>query len=370
MKARLTAYLCVILLISVAGGTIACSKAPNDAQISSQLQDKFNTDSGLQGKQLGVQATNGIITLSGSVDNDAQREAAARYASGMPGVKQVVNNLQVGPPPSLAPAVAAPEPEPAPAEPPKPVAARRKEPAPKKRNVVARDTTTEMASAGTGAGTGMMHQDSQQSIAPVAPAPPPPPPPPQKVTIPAGTTLAVRLVDTIDSEKNQPGETFRATLNSPLSVEGEVAIPSGYDVEGHVVDVKSAGKFAGQSLLVLQLDRISVGGKSYAVQTDQYKRQGSSRGKNTAEKVGAGAAIGAIIGGIAGGGKGAAIGAAAGGGLGGGVQAATKGQQIKLPTETVLNFTLQNPLTVVPAGGPDSHRHKMDAPPSDSSNPQ
>jgi hypothetical protein len=176
----------------------------------------------------------------------------------------------------------------------------------------------------------------------------------------------VRLVDTIDSEKSQPGETFRATLNSPLSVEGEIAIPSGYDVEGHIVDVKSAGKFAGQSVVVLQLDRISVGGKSYSIQTDEYKRQGSSRGKNTAEKVGAGAAIGAIIGGIAGGGKGAGIGAAAGGGLGGGVQAATKGQQIKLPTETVLNFTLQNPLTVIPAQGPDSHRHKMDSPSSDS----
>jgi hypothetical protein len=159
-------------------------------------------------------------------------------------------------------------------------------------------------------------------------------------------------------------------LNSPLSVEGEIAIPSGYDVEGHIVDLKSAGKFAGQSLVVLQLDRVSVGSKSYSIQTDEYRRQGSSRGKNTAEKVGAGAAIGAIIGGIAGGGKGAGIGAAAGGGLGGGVQAATKGQQIKLPTETVLNFTLQNPLTVIPAQGPDSHRHKMESPPSSDSGPQ
>jgi hypothetical protein len=214
----------------------------------------------------------------------------------------------------------------------------------------------------------LAHQDSSSSasITPAAPATPPPPPPPQKVTVPAGTTLAVRLVDAIDSERNQTGETFRATLNSPLSVEGDIAIPSGYDVEGHMVEVKSAGKFAGQSSLVLQLDRISVGGKSYSIQTDQYKRQGSSRGKNTAEKVGAGAAIGAIIGGIAGGGKGAAIGAAAGGGLGGGVQAATKGQQIKLPSETVLNFTLQSPLTVVPAQGPDSHRHRMEA--ADSNN--
>ena len=169
-----------------------------------------------------------------------------------------------------------------------------------------------------------------------------------KVTIPSGTTLAIRLVDSIDSETAQPGEVFHATLDSPLAVDGDTAIPSGYGVEGHIVDVKSAGKFVGQSLLVLQLDRIAVGRKNYNLQTDQYNRQGNSRGKNTAKKVGAGAVIGAIIGGIAGGGKGAGIGALAGGGVGGGVQAATKGQQIKLPSETVLNFTLQGPLTVVP----------------------
>jgi hypothetical protein len=177
---------------------------------------------------------------------------------------------------------------------------------------------------------------------------PPPPPPPQKVTIPSGTTIAVRLVDTIDSETATAGQMFHATLDSPLSVDGDVVIPSGYDVEGHVVDVQSAGKFAGKSLLKLQLDRIAVGTKYYNLQTDEYSRTGSSRGKNTAAKVGTGAAIGAIIGGIAGGGKGAAIGAAAGGGLGGGVQAATKGQQIKLPSETVLNFTLQAPVNVLP----------------------
>lgn len=359
MKLRASLSLSVILLVAMMGFNIACSKAPNDSQISSQLQDKLNSDSGLQGKQLSVQSSEGVVTLSGIVDNDTQRDAASRYASGIPGVRQVVNNLQVGPPPAAPVAQEAP-PAPAPA-PMQPVKAAPSARVTKKRNV-ARDA--EMAAGGAaaaGAGMAMAHQDSMAPPpAPAPPPPPPPPPPPQKVTIPAGTTLAIRLVDALDSEKNQPGETFHATLNSPLSVEGDVAIPAGYDVEGHVVDVKSAGKFAGQSLLVLQLDRISVNGKSYGVQTDQYKRQGSSRGKNTAEKVGAGAAIGAIIGGIAGGGKGAGIGAAAGGGLGGGVQAATKGQQIKLPSETVLNFTLQNPLTVIPAQSPDAHRHRMD----------
>jgi hypothetical protein len=202
--------------------------------------------------------------------------------------------------------------------------------------------------------------NNMASTAPVTPPPPPPPPAPKKVTIPSGTTLAVRLVDAIDSERNQAGQTFKATLDSPLSVEGDVAIPAGYDVEGHIVDLKSAGKFAGQSVVVLQLDRIAVGSKYYTIQTDQYRKQGSSRGKNTATKVGAGAAIGAIIGGLAGGGKGAGIGAAAGGGLGGGVQAATKGQQIKLASETVLNFTLQGPLTVTPAEGPNPDRPRLE----------
>jgi hypothetical protein len=344
---------------------VGCSKAPNDAQITSEVQSNFNRDSGLQGKQLSAQSSNGVVTLSGNVDSDAQRDAAARYAASIPGVKEVVNNLVVSAPPPPVQETQAPPPpapEPAPVEKPKPQkpAAARAKPVEHKKNV-------EDVAAATGAGpagaatTAMNDPQAQPAPAPTAPPAPVAPPPPQKVTIPAGTTLAIRLVDGLDSEKNQAGETFHATLNSPLSVEGEVAIPAGYDVEGHVVDVKSAGKFAGQSLLVLQLDRIAVGTKSYSISTDQYKREGSSRGKNTAEKVGAGAAIGAIIGGIAGGGKGAAIGAAAGGGVGGGVQAATKGQQIKLPSETVLNFTLQNPLTVVPAGDRHAGGQKMDA---------
>ena len=360
MNIKRSIHLPIILLITVLGLTAACNRALSDSEISSQLQNKLGTDSGLQGKDLSVQAANGTVTLSGNVDNDAQRDAAARYAAAIPGVKQVVNNLQVvSPAVAAAPAPAPQAPAPAPVETPKPVPVKRVV-APKRHVHEA-----EMASAAAGAGAagmGLAHQDSSQSAAPAVPATPPPPPPPPKATIPAGTNMAVRLVDSIDSEKNQPGETFRATLNSPLATEGDIAIPAGYDVEGHIVDVKSAGKFAGQSLLVLQLDRITVGGKSYNIQTDQYKREGSSRGKNTAEKVGAGAAIGAIIGGIAGGGKGAAIGAAAGGGLGGGVQAATKGQQIKLPSETVLNFTLQNPVTVVVAQSTDSHRQRMDAP--------
>jgi hypothetical protein len=171
--------------------------------------------------------------------------------------------------------------------------------------------------------------------------------------------LTVRLVDPIDSEKNQTGDTFHATLNAPLTSDGEEAVPAGVEITGHLVDVKSASRFAGQSTVVLQLDSLKSGSRTYSLQTDQYAKKGSSRGKNTAEKVGGGAVVGSIIGALAGGGKGAAIGAAAGAGVGGGVQAATKAQQIKLPSETVLNFTLQAPITVVQAQSADANRQKL-----------
>ena len=357
MKAKLSLYVTGIALLAILTIGVGCTKAPNDAQLTSDIQTKMATDSGLQGKQLGVKAEGGTVTLTGTVDNDVQRDAAARYAAAEPGVKQVINNLQVQAPAPTEAAQATPPPAPVeeakPSPSPRP---RRHEPRVRNTPPPPRDTTPAAAPVA-----------AMAPPAPVAvvPSTPPPPPPPRRLTIPSGTTLAVRLVDGIDSETSQPGQTFHATLDSPLAVEGDVAIPAGYDVEGHVVDVKSAGKFAGQSVLALQLDRISAGGKYYNVQTDQYRRQGSSRGKNTAEKVGAGAGIGAIIGAIAGGGKGAAIGAAAGGGLGGGVQAATKGQQIKLPSETVLNFTLQAPLTVVEAKGPNHGRRRMDTSQSD-----
>jgi hypothetical protein len=350
-----------VLILTLAVG-VGCSKTPNDAQISSDIQAKLNADSGLQGKQLGVQAANGTVTLSGTVDNDTQRDAAARYAASEAGVRQVVNNLQITPPAPAQTAKAAPAPEKRKPSPTKP----HRQPRKSEDNAApVSDTPVQAASAApppapdpapAPASTVRIAPPAQ----PASSAPPPPPPPPQKVTVPYGTDLSVRLVDSIDSETNQVGDVFHATLNAPIVQDGTVVIPSGIDIQGHLADVKSAGKFAGKSLVVLQLDSISSGGQTYNIQTNQYSRDGSSRGKNTAEKVGGGAAIGAIIGALAGGGKGAAIGAAAGGGLGGGVQAAGKGQQIKLPSETVLNFTLQAPVTVIATSqGPDSSRQKL-----------
>jgi BON domain len=346
MKAKVFPYLLMAILIAMIA-VVGCAKAPNDAQIATDIQAKLSADSGLQGKQISVQAASGTVTISGTVDNDAQRDAAARYASSEAGVKQVVNNLQITPPAQTAQATPPP-----PAEEPK------RSPAPKKRH----KAQEEPPPPADNTASSPPPTPPAPAPEPVAqtPPPPPPPPPPPKVTIASGTALAVRLVDPIDSEKNQTGDVIHATLNSPLTVNGDTVIPSGVDVQGHLVDVKSAGKFAGQSQVVFQLDSITSGGQTYNIQTDQYTKQGSSRGKNTAEKVGGGAGLGAIIGAIAGGGKGAAIGAVAGGGLGAGAQAVTKSQQIKLASETVLNFTLQAPVTVVVnSKNPDAGRQKL-----------
>jgi hypothetical protein len=365
----------VILLLGILAIGLACSKAPADSQLTSQIQSKLNQDSGLGDKQIMVQTAGGVVTLSGTVENETQREAAARYASATPGIKQVVNDLET----SSASATRAPSqmdqmpqatmmPTPAPVRrSSEPFSDRRRPSTPRRRHRTQPDSTEMAANAPPPAEAQTSAADENPAPAPAAQAAPAsqptPPPPPRKVTVPSGTSMAIRLLDPIDSEKAQPGQTFRATLDAPLPSDGDLAVPPGYDVKGHIVDVKSAGKFAGQSLLVLQLDSISVGGKSYGIEADPYRRQGKNRSTNTAEKVGAGAVIGAIIGGIDGGGKGAGIGAAAGGGVGGGVQAAGKGQQIILPSETVVSFTLRSPLTVTLIDqGPDSGRRRLDAP--------
>jgi BON domain len=370
MKARILPFFRAIALLLLIGMGLGCAQKADDAKIASSIQSNFNADSGLQGKQLGVQSENGVVTLSGAVDTDAQRTAAARYAAAAPGVKEVVNNLQVGaspPPAETAQAQPSPAPQPAPAQKPSPTRRHRHDSLSSSSSSSLSDDSSnqnppnppnQMAQAQPS-----VPEAAPQPAAP--PPPPPPPPPPQKVTIPSGTALSVRLVDPVGSDTSHQDQVFHATLNSPLVVEGQVAIPAGYDVEGHIVDVENGGKFTGKSQLTLQLDRIMVNGKHYDLQTDTYHRETKGRGTNTAEKVGGGSVLGAIIGGLAGGGKGAAIGAAAGGGIGGGAQAASKAPQVKLPSETVLTFTLQAPLTVVPTTqGPDANRPQLGTPPS------
>lgn len=164
------------------------------------------------------------------------------------------------------------------------------------------------------------------------------------VLVPAGTHLVVRMIDGIDSNQNKVGDTFQATLEEPLIVNSTQVAPKGATVYGKLEQVKSAGRVMGQSELRLALTGIVLNGATYNITTGDYNVQGKSRGKQTAERAGIGAALGGIIGAIAGGGKGAAIGAGVGAGAGTATQVLTHGQQVHVPSETVLNFTLQQPV--------------------------
>jgi hypothetical protein len=169
------------------------------------------------------------------------------------------------------------------------------------------------------------------------------------VTIPAGQSILVRMIDSIDSSKNHIGDIFHASLETDLTVNGALVARKGTDVYGRLAEAKEAGHLAGSSELQLELTRMVIDGRDYPVVSSDYTLKGKGRGKNTAEKVGGGAALGAIIGAVAGGGKGAAIGAGVGAGAGGAVQVLTRGQQVKVPSETLLEFRLQQPATVTVA---------------------
>jgi hypothetical protein len=338
-----------LVLVSLAVLAVGCSRVGDrtDAQVASDVTDKIKADNSVPDKQLTIAANGGTVTLSGNVSSDAARNAAASDAGQVAGVKTVINNLQVAP---VSAANQAPQqqasnyPPPAPA----PTAREQRRPSPRTREKDLRpssgnnngDDNSRNSNPSNGNGN-----DSTQSSAPPAPAPPPVP---QKVTVPSGTQLSIRLNDEVDSEKAQVGDIFHGSLSAPITIDDETILPTTADVEGRVVDVKSAGKFAGQSVLTLELTKLIMNGRTYSLQTDQWTKSGTGRGKSTAAKVGGGAAVGAILGGILGGGKGAAIGATAGAGAGTGVSAVGKGQQIILHPEQVIAFQLQNSLTVTP----------------------
>jgi hypothetical protein len=182
-----------------------------------------------------------------------------------------------------------------------------------------------------------------------ATAAPTPAPAPQPVVVPSGTTLTVRLGNSVGSKLSSPGDSFSATLASDVTVDGNTAIPKGASARGTVVDAKPLGRFKGGALLELRLTSITVNGGEQKIETSAIERTQKGKGKRTAVLAGGGTAVGAIIGGLAGGGKGAAIGALAGGGAGAGGAAFTGNKEIVFPAESALSFKLKSPLEVTTA---------------------
>lgn len=356
-----------IFAVLLAGllGLTACNfqqsaSRPDDKVITTEIQAQLFQDSVLKTRDIRVVSQNGAVVMTGTVATELEKAAALRIAQKAPGVQQVIDQLTVD-----QTAVASASTTNAPAPAPEPVA-QPSEPAP-----AARPAARERASAPPPAPRASRHAvqasaaeptettSAERDAAPttqtaqaVTPPPPPPPAPappvpqPESFTIPSGTIVRVQTIDRIDSSRNQPGDEFAAIVESPVAVGDRVVIPRNSDARLRLVEARSAGRMTGRSELQLELISITVGEVSYPAQSSVHQQQGSSRGTRTAETVGGGAALGALIGAIAGRGKGAAIGAAVGAGSGAAVQAVTHGEQVKVPPETKLDFTLRAPLTI------------------------
>jgi hypothetical protein len=169
---------------------------------------------------------------------------------------------------------------------------------------------------------------------------------PAYVTIPAGTRISVRTIDAIDSTQNHVGDRFQASLEEPLRVDGSEIVSTDAGVYGRLAESKESGTFTGRSQLRLELTALVVNGQTVTIVTGDYELTSKSRGASTAKRTVGGAAVGSIIGAIAGGGKGAAIGAGVGAGAGAGSEIITKGDQVKVPSETLIEFTLQQDASI------------------------
>lgn len=332
-----TAIIAGSLALLLAG----CKSKPatDDASLTAQVQGKLASDQNLSGQPIQATVASGVVTLNGSVGSDTARTIATGDVAQIAGVKTVVDNLSVQAPSTTATNTVAPAPtgmpEPSPA-------AKGKKPS----AATAQPAYSQPASAPVVRNTPAPAPEPYHAQA----APPPPPPPPvpvvHNITLPAGTAIPVRITQTLDSATTLTGDKFTGVVATDLIADGMVVLPQGTAVSGRVDEAKDAAHYKGSSLLTISLTAINHKGEHMNVSTEPFTKQGEGRGKNTAEKVGGGAAVGAILGGIFGGGKGAAIGAAAGGGVGAGANTVTRGQQVQIPSESVVRFKLSDPVIV------------------------
>jgi hypothetical protein len=169
---------------------------------------------------------------------------------------------------------------------------------------------------------------------------------PVTYTLAAGESLSVRTTSTLSTKTNNAGETFTASLEEPLAVDGVVVAPKGSKVTGTVTSSDDGGRVKGVAQIGVALTELIVNGKSYPISSETYVQSAKKTVTRDAQKVGIGAGIGAAIGAVAGGGSGAAKGAGIGAGAGTAAVLGTRGEPAVIPAESVINFTLSESITV------------------------
>jgi len=312
---------------------VACTTTPSDDALATKIKASLFSDPTTKAANLNIAVKDGVVTLSGDVPSSDVELKAMKVANSTPGVKRVNDQMKVNtalaanespsnqaatqPPPNQTPAPTPPAQAPTAAPAPNPKPAPALQPGPPITGTPVQSTT-----------------------------PAKPRPQPVRFTIPAGEAVTVRMIDSIDSSRNVEGQVFRASLASPLTSRGHVVVTTGANVSVVLADVREAGRIKGRSELEVRLSRLEYQGRSYRLVSTSYSEQGNARGEQTAKRTGIGAVAGAVIGAIAGGGKGAAIGSAAGAGAGVGSQVFTHGQRVRIPSETIITFRLQAPLSI------------------------
>lgn len=356
------------LALAVSPG-ISLAQTTDDSGLQSSVTAALAKDPALQNQAVTVQIANRVVTLTGTVQTQKQREEAETVAASVPGVSGIQDNLKVTDPNSQL------TPPPPPAE-----------------NQQAEDGSAETAPPPPDAAS-QSAQPAQQAGGEQNPPPPPPdqsqqarqpyyppaqpqsgyqnggyqgygsyPQPSGPVTVPAGTLLQIRTSEPLNVTKLQDGAVFQATAASDVYEGNVLAIPRGAVLSGTVVKVKKPGALGGSGELELQITSINLGGRVYPVATDIWSSKGPNKAGYTAGNTAAGAVMGAIIGGIVGRGPGAAVGALAGGGAGLLASAETNGPRVVLPPETLLNFHLSGPVTVQPVSWQEAQRLAQSVP--------
>lgn len=401
-------------LVGLVGAPIGLAQAAsdNDGDLQASVAAAIRNDAGLQGTNIKATTANRVVTLTGTVQTDKQRQEAETVAANVAGVAGIQDKITVAggnqgaaaqnqdqnttqqqeqapPPPDQADDQAPPPPDEQP-EPAPPATAQNDQlpppPPPDQTAPPARQQPypTQQQSQGgypnqypnrqpypnqyPNRGAYPQYPSQGQYPNPYPnqypgyPGYPPPQPISGPVTIPAGTLLQVRTSEPLDVTRLQPGAMFQATAASDVFEGNVLAIPRGALLEGTVVDAKKPGNLAGSGEIALQITSINLSGRQYPLQTDVWSSKEPNKAGYTATNTVGGAVVGAIIGGIIGRGAGAAAGAMIGGGAGMLASAHTNGPRVMLPPETLLNFHLATPVAVQPVSWQEAQRLAQNSP--------
>jgi hypothetical protein len=337
-----------------------------DGQIEMDVVHALDAAPSLQNDWITAGTVQGEVTLSGTSASAANRQLAESIAGKVSGVSKVVNNLKVGDPQTAQNGQGQPQDQTDYADQGQPAPAYgNNAPQP---NAPAQQPTYQPG-----------YQQPQPGYQQPQPGYPPPPqtgyaqpqpqvaqmpePPHEPVTLGNGTLLKLRTSEPLSSKKAKDGTPIEFTVVRDVYAAGVLAIPRGATIHGEVVDVKKSGALGGSPELALKLDSLDLGGKSYALDSDAFSVKGPNKAGRTVGNAFGGAILGAIIGGAVGGGGGAAIGAGAGAVGGTAASAATPGPQVWIPAEALMDFHLNNPLTVTPVSSQEAMRLAANAPP-------